>query len=178
MRPDGLLRLTEAADYLRTSERTLQRMIVHKLDGRWTMRTLQAETLTDARRERESLLAGLREGRIAGPDTATFAAVFAEHQNARTLSERTRTHEQHLVDRHLGRLKSRRVQEVTATELARLLRELRGRSSPWTCVAVYRILRGSFALALRRGIITRSPIDGLAPSKLPKQREREADRGS
>jgi hypothetical protein len=122
-----------------------------KLDGRWTMRTLDAETLTAARREREGLLAGLREGRIAAPDAATFADVFAEYQTARTLSDRTRAHEQHLVDRHLAAFKRRRVQEVTASELARVLRELRGRYSAWTCVAVYRILRGTFALALRRG---------------------------
>ena len=38
-----------------------------KRDGRWTMQTLDAETLTEARRERESLLAGLREGRVAAP---------------------------------------------------------------------------------------------------------------
>lgn len=141
-----------------------------KLDGRWTMRTLEAETLTDARRERDGLLAGLREGRIATPDTATFVEVFAEHQDARSLAERTRVHEQQLVDRHLAELKRRRVQDVTATELARLLHDLRGRYAPWTCVAVYRILRGTFALALRRGIVTRSPIDGLAPSERPKQR--------
>ncbi len=38
-----------------------------KRNGRWTMQTLAAETLTEARRERESLLAGLREGRVAAP---------------------------------------------------------------------------------------------------------------
>src|SRR4029079_19560475 len=46
--------------------------------------------LTDARRERESWIAGLREGRIAQRDGATFADLFAEHQEARNLSERTR----------------------------------------------------------------------------------------
>ncbi len=30
-------------------------------DGRWTMQTLDAETLTEARRERDGLLAGLHE---------------------------------------------------------------------------------------------------------------------
>jgi integrase len=137
---------------------------------RWRMQTLDAETLTDARRERDSLLAALREARIAGPDTATFADVFREYQDARSLSARTRAHEQHLLDRHLAVLKSRRVQDVTASELARLLRGMRDAYSAWTCVAVYRILRGSFALALRRGILARSPIDGLAPSERPKQR--------
>ena len=142
----------------------------YKLDGRWTMKTLQAETLTEARRERASLLAGLREGRIAAPASATFADVFAEYQAARTLSERTRAHERHLLDRHLDDLQRRRVQDVTASDVARRLRELRDTYSPWTCVAVYRILAGTFALALRRGIVTRSPIDGLSPAERPKQR--------
>jgi integrase len=121
-------------------------------------------------RERESLLAGLREGRIAAPDRVTFADVFAEYQEARTLAPRTRAHDGHLLDRHLVELKSRRVQGITASDAARLLRGMRGSYSPWTCVAVYRLLAGTFALALRRGIITRSPIDGLAPSERPKQR--------
>lgn len=141
-----------------------------KLEGRWTMRTLAAEALTEARRERESLLAGLREGRVAAPDRITFANAFAEYQDARTLSQRTTTHERHLFDRHLSDFKRRRVQEITATDVATLLRDLRGRYSAWTCVAVYRLMAGTFALALRRGIITRSPIDGLAPSERPKQR--------
>lgn len=42
--------------------------------------------------------------------------------------------------------------------------------APWTCVAVARILRGTVALGVRRCILTRSPMDGLAPSELPKQR--------
>ncbi len=141
-----------------------------KLEGRWTMQTLAAETLTEARRERDSLLAGLREGRIAAPAAATFAEVFAEYQDARTLSERTRAHERHLLDRHLGDMKVRRVQDVAPSDLARLLRAMRESYSPWTCVAVFRILSGTFALALRRGLVTRSPIDGLAPSERPKQR--------
>lgn len=142
----------------------------YKLDGRWTMKTLDAETLTEARRERASMLAGLREGRIAAPAAATFADVFAEHQEARKLSDRTRAHERHLLDRHLDDFKRRRVQEITASEIARRLRELGDTYSPWTCVAVYRILAGTFALAVRRGVVTRNPIDGLAPSERPKQR--------
>lgn len=145
-----------------------------KLDGRWTMRTLGAETLTEARREREGLLAGLREGRIAAPATATFGDVFSEYQQARTLSDRTRAHERHLVERHLATLKARRVQEVTPSDVARRLREMRDTYSPWTCVAVYRVVAGTFALAVRRGLVTRSPVDGLAPSERPKQKNAKA----
>lgn len=134
------------------------------------MQTLEAETITEARRERESLLAGLRESRVAAPAAATFADIFRDYQASRSLSERTKMHEQHLVSRHLAALKTRRVQDVTATGVARLLRALGDGYSSWTCVGVCRILRGSFALAVRRGILTRSPMDGLAPSELPKQR--------
>jgi integrase len=141
-----------------------------KLDGRWIMRTLAAETLTDARRERESLLAGLREGRVASPARITFADAFAEYQDARALSERTRAHEKHLLDRHLAKFKARRAQTITASDVARVLRGMRDAYSPWTQVAVYRIMAGTFALAVRRGILTRNPMDGLATSERPKQR--------
>lgn len=141
-----------------------------KRDGQWFMRTLAAETLTEARRERESLIAGLREGRVAAPSRITFAEVFVEYQSARALSERTRAHELHLRDRHLAAIKARPVQSVTASEIAKVLRGMQGTYSPWTRVAVYRIIAGTFALAMRRGIIARSPIDGLAPSERPKQR--------
>jgi integrase len=150
----------------------------YKLDGHWMMRTLDAETLTEARRERASLLAGLREGRIAAPAVVTFNGVFDDYQDSRSLSGRTRSHEQHLLDRHLSGIKGRRIQEITPSEVARVLRGMRGKRrtetvsgySPWTISAVARILRGTFALAVRRGILTRSPMDGLAPSELPRQR--------
>lgn len=120
--------------------------------------------------QRDSLLAGLREHRVAALDRATFADVFAEYQASRSLAARTTLHEKQLLDSHLAALKSRRVQDVTATEIARLLRKMRDTYSPWTCVAVYRIVRGTFAVALRRGIVTRSPLDGLAPAEIPTQR--------
>ena len=134
------------------------------------MRNLAAETLTEARRERESLLAGLREGRVAAPDKITFNNVFSEYQSARALSDRTKAHEQHLLDRHLETIRDRQVQKITASDLAKVMRGLRDTYSAWTCVGVYRIFTGTFALAVRRGIVTRSPVDGLAPSERPKQR--------
>ncbi|MFN2471051.1 MAG: tyrosine-type recombinase/integrase [Gaiellaceae bacterium] len=137
---------------------------------RWRMQTLDADSLTDARRERDSLLAALREERESAPSTTTFADVFAEFQTSRRRSDRTHAHEQHLVRRHLAALSGRRAQDITPTDVARLLRRMSEQYSPWTCVAIHRILRGSFALAVRRRILTRSPMDGLAPSELPRQR--------
>src|SRR4029079_17714314 len=43
---------------------------------RWRMVTLEAETLTEARREREALLAGLRDGRTRAPSETTVAELF------------------------------------------------------------------------------------------------------
>jgi integrase len=136
--------------------------------GKWRMVTLGAETLTEARRERDGIIAALREGRTCAPSQTTFGDLFADWQDARRLSDRTRRHERELRDRHLAALADRRAQEVTAADLARVLRVMRDRYSPWTCVAVHRIARGTFAHGVRRGFLTRSPADGLAPSEIPK----------
>jgi len=140
-----------------------------KLDGRWRMKTLLAETITEAKRERASLLAGLREGRIARPASTTFVEVFSEWQDSRTISERTRQNEQYALGQ-LASLKDRPVQGITTSDVARLLRDMRDRGyAPWTQHRVYRILSGVFALAHRRQILTRGPMGGLAPSEKPKQ---------
>ena len=78
--------------------------------GRWQMVNLRATTITEAKRERESLLAGLREGRVAAKDDATFLAVFEEWQSSRTISARTAEHERYLRDQHLALLKGQKVQ--------------------------------------------------------------------
>lgn len=150
-----------------------------KVEGRWTMHTLNAVTLTEARRERESWLAGLREGRIAAPAQATFGDVFDDWQEARAskISERTRENERHIAKKRLGSLLGRRVQDVTATEVAALLREQRGRYASLTCARTYRVLAGTFGHALRRGIITRNPLDGLDEGERPtKNLKREVAR--
>jgi integrase len=143
----------------------------YKLAGKLHMTTLEAETLTEARRERESLLAARREGRTSAPSQRTFEDLFDEWQRARDLSERTRKHECELLGRHLQAVRARRLQDVSASELARLLSDMRTAGySEWTRVAVYRILRGTFALVVRRGLLRTSPLEGLARSEIPKQR--------
>jgi integrase len=138
---------------------------------RWRMVTLQADTLTEARRERDALLSGLRDGRTRAPSETTVADLFGDWQEARTLAARTIEHERHVFRRHLTPLASRRAQDVTAGELAAVLRSMRVIGySEWRRVHVLRIARGTFAHAVRRGILTRSPADGLAPSEMPKQR--------
>lgn len=141
-----------------------------RIQGRWHMRNLAASTLTEARRERNNMLAGMREGRIAAPAQQTFADAFVDYQDSRRLSERTIRHERHLRDRHLRDLADRRVQDVTSRDVASVLRGMRDTYSEWTCVAVYQILNGTFALAVRRGTLTRNPVDGLASAEKPRQR--------
>ena len=46
--------------------------------------------------------------------------------------------------------------------------------SGWTRSATYRILRGVFSLAVRRGILTRNPVDGLTDAERPKQKNAKA----
>jgi integrase len=130
--------------------------------------------LTEAKRERESLLAGLREGRVAGKDDATFLAVFEEWQSSRTISARTAEHECYLRDQHLALLKGQKVQAITASDIARLLRRMREDGlSGWTAGAVSRIVKGVFGLAQRRGIVTSNPCEGLTRAERPKQKNKE-----
>ena len=143
--------------------------------GRWRMVTLKATTVTEAKRERASLVVGLREGRIASADSSTFAEVFADWQQGRTISERTADHERHHLNRHLATVKGQRVQKISASDVARVLRSMRDDGySGWTCSATYRILRAVFAHAERRGILTKNPTKGLTDGERPKQRNAKA----
>jgi integrase len=139
--------------------------------GRWTMRTLEAESLTDARREREALIADLASGRAAPRSGVTFAETFADWQRSRTLSERTIRDERAVARRYLPNLLARRIQDVTPADVAEVLHANR-HLADWTRVHIYRVLAGTFAHALRRGIVSRNPIDGLSKAERPRQRNK------
>ena len=67
-----------------------------------------------------------------------------------------------LRDQHLALLKGQKVQGITASDIARLLRRMREDGlSGWTASAVFRTVKGVFALAQQRGIVTSDPCDGL-----------------
>src|SRR5918995_5875742 len=57
----------------------------YQQNDKWRMQTLKATTLTEAKRERQSLVSGLREGRVASPDGTTFSELFEEWQKVRTI---------------------------------------------------------------------------------------------
>jgi integrase len=138
--------------------------------GRWRMVALEAATLTAAKRERESLLASLREQRRAASSDETWDAIFEEWLASRGAAKRTIDHDRHLAGRHLAALSGRRVQNITTRDLARVLLGMRGRYAEWTRYSVYRIAKATFALALLRGLINRSPVDGLSGAEIPAQR--------
>ena len=142
--------------------------------GRWRMVTLKATTVTEAKRERASLVVGLREGRIASADISTFAEVFADWQQGEPSASAPPITSVHL-DRHLATVKGQRVQKISASDVARVLRSMRDDGySGWTCSATYRILRAVFAHAERRGILTKNPTKGLTDGERPKQRNAKA----
>jgi integrase len=137
------------------------------------MQSLKATSLTEAKRERASLTSGLREGRVASRDGTTFYELFDEWQQGRTISERTAEHECYLVNQHLATLKGQQAQKVTPSDLARLLRGMRNEGlSEWTRSAVLRIVKAVFGLGVQRGLLTRSPVDGLTSAERPKQRNK------
>ena len=66
------------------------------------------------------------------------------------------------------------MQAVTASDIARLLRRMRDDGlSGWTASAVFRIVKGVFGLAQRRGIVTSNPCDGLTSAERPKQKNKQ-----
>ena len=67
------------------------------------------------------------------------------------------------------------MQKISPSDVARLLRGMRDDGySGWTRSATYGVLRGVFSLAVRRGIVTRSPVDGLTDAERPKQKNSKA----
>ena len=104
------------------------------VSGKWTMKALPSKDLSAARRDRESLIAGLREGRLSSRSDLTFGQTFADWQQSRSVSERTLKHERHLRDRHLGTLVHRRIQDVSASDVAAAIKM--PTYSAWTRVAV------------------------------------------
>ena len=149
-------------------------------NGKWRTETLPdpppdtKNPLTWAKQELKARQVGLHNGTIAARDDSTVSALFGEWQDSRDLAERTKQHERHLFNRHLGSIKGRRAQDVTPRDLARVLHGMRTRKpkpySEWTRVAVHRILVGTFGLAVRREVLIKNPVDGLGPGERPRQK--------
>ena len=57
-------------------------------------------------------------------------------------------------------------------DIAKILRGMRDDYSPWTQTAVYRIAVAVFSFAEKRGVIVKSPVNGLTDAKKPTQRNK------
>jgi integrase len=155
------------------------------LDGRWRMVTLRARNVSEAKAERDELLAKHRRGELAPVTTVTVAELVAEYlahlealvaagERAERTVERYQSHlEAHVVPA-LGRVQ---VRKLTADHVALLVRTCREKGlAPWTIKGMLTPLGRVLALAQRRGIIVENPLRRLQPEELPKGVAKDAPR--
>ena len=143
------------------------------------MPALKATNLTAAKRERASLLSALREGRAASKSELTFNACLdryldaLEHGGAR---EKTVRHNTWVAKKYLrDRLGAKPVQEITTDDVRRVLRSVKHLSG-WTGAKIVQVMREGFAVAIREGVLVRSPLEKLDPRELPKPKSTKKPR--
>jgi integrase len=145
--------------------------------GRQRFKKLKAQTVREARKERESILAALREGRLAARSEITLAALCDEWLATREGRVAPRTHEYDLEQlQHIKPvLGSLRVQAVTVSDIRRLLTAT-STLSEWTRSGMLRTLRQVLKMARDEGLIVRDPTEALQSHERPKQRSRRKGR--
>jgi integrase len=145
--------------------------------GRWRLKTLRATSVRDAKKERESLLAALREGRHAARPEVTVAALCAEWLATRRgrVAERTYEYDDSQVKRITSVLGDRRVQAVDVSDVRRLL-TVTATLAEWTRYGMLRTLRQVLKMARDEGLIVRDPTEALQQHEKPKQRSRRFGR--
>jgi integrase len=138
--------------------------------------------LSEARRQRDVLSARAQRGELPRPTRMTFrelAETWIENFEALVASgersERTLEHYRYHLDRHLlPALGTKRLQELTTDECARLIASLRSKGlAPKTIAGCLVPLGRILALALRRGLISDNPLRRLDPSERPRIHRRE-----
>jgi integrase len=155
------------------------------LAGRWRIKTLRARTRTEAKAERDEFLSKLRRGQISAPSKVTFgeaaeeylagleASVAAGERASRT-AERYR---QHLEMHILPALGPVQLQKLTPDHMAAFLRDRQAAGlASWTRKGMLTPIGRVFALAVRRGYITDSPLRRLEPDELPKGKAKDEPR--
>jgi integrase len=141
--------------------------------GRWRTRKLNATTLREAKRERESHLAALREGRQAARSDITLSALADEWLATRRGRVADGTYEYDLTQLKRIRpvLGDLRVQDITVTDARRLL-DATALLAEWSRWGMLRTLRQVLKMARDEGLIVRDPTEALQPHERPKQRSR------
>src|SRR5512133_44014 len=157
----------------------------YSLDGRWTIKTVGTTSKTVARRLLRDLLGKADRGEAVTPSRATLTEVWADFEATfaslvaagekapRTLDLYRQQWRSHIEPR-LGRLP---VQKITASNVSRLLAELRAAGlSSWTLKAVWTRLDQLFAHAMTRGVIAESPLRRIAKSERPSGKSKSKPR--
>jgi integrase len=145
--------------------------------GRVRFTKLRATTLRAAKKERESILSALREGRLAARSDIRLAALCDEWLATRRgrVAERTLQYDQEQLKHVRAVLGDLRVQAVTVTDVRRLLAAT-SILAEWTRYGVLRTLRQVMKMAVDEGLIIRDPSDALQLHERPKQRSRRKGR--
>ncbi len=146
------------------------------LTGRWRMKTLKAETRTDAKAERDGILTKVRAGEIASDTAVTVAQLASEwiesfrarvvagERAPRTLERYQLNLNKHVLP-YLGAKKTAavRVEHVLALDDQLRVKKL----SPWTRRGVQVVLSRLFAFGVRRNCCTRNPVRDLDVHERP-----------
>ena len=145
--------------------------------GRWRTQKLRATTLREAKKERASILAALREGRIAARSEITLGALSDDWLATRlgNVSERTYEYDEGMVKRIAAVVGDMRVQAITVTDVRGLLREtsLLAERTRYGLLATFRQV---MKMAVDEGVIIRDPSAALQPHERPKQRAKRKGR--
>lgn len=138
---------------------------------RWRFKKLAATTLRDAKRERGSHLAALREGRATSASATTFGACLDTYLDALAASgarNKTIRHNRWVAGHYLrDELGPKPVQKITPADVRKILRAV-SHLSGWTQTKIVQVMREGFAVAIREDALVRSPLEKLDPRELPK----------
>ncbi len=146
------------------------------VEGRPRFRTIDAGSLSGARRQRELRQSAARVGELPLSPRLTFAEVSARwlaEFEAKVMAgerrERTLDLYRSQLSRHLlPRLGRRRLALITADDVVAVMRELQVDGlSPWTIKRILGALSCVFTFALRRGYISTHPFHRLEHDERP-----------
>jgi integrase len=145
--------------------------------GRPRLTKLQATTIRAAKKERESILSALREGRLAARSEITLDALADEWLETRQgrVAPRTLEYDQEQLALIRPLLGDIGVQALTVADVRRLLAET-VTLAEWTRYGMLRVLRQVLKMARDEGLIVRDPSDALQTHERPKQRSRRKGR--
>jgi integrase len=145
--------------------------------GRPRLSKLRATTIRAAKKERESILSALREGRLAARSDITLAALCDEWLATRRgrVAERTLEYDETQLKRIKPVLGELRVQAITVVDMRRLLAET-AMLAEWSRWGMLRVLRQVLKMARDEGLIVRDPTEALQAHERPKQRSQRKGR--